>query len=322
MDAFPAAERFPSVSRVRHFPHQLASRAAPSRTRLACGISALLLIVLAGSALLFVSAGSQMTAALAATTCPIDNLPPTPTSGGPLDSSTIKLNEVLTNPKKDWNCDGKSDASDQWIELINISGNDESLFGLQLESQGQTVLLSSTARIGAHSYLVIFGNQIPTLPLSRGSGQIELLDGSGAVVDAVNYPALELDQSYARNPDGAGQWQQTSTPTPGAANSFTSGSTPTPKATATRRSDGGGGGSAPTATPTPFGSVFIPTNTPSGVALQNSSGSSADGGAGGAADQGIPSWLKIALIALIGIALLGVVIWYLRAWNQEPEGDN
>jgi hypothetical protein len=109
-------------------------------------------MLLAGGGLIFISAGSQATDALAAT-CPISNLPPTPTSGSPLNPSTIKLNEILTNPqKKDWNCDGKIDAADQWIELVNTSGVDESLFGLQLGSQGHTILLNSTDRIGAHSY--------------------------------------------------------------------------------------------------------------------------------------------------------------------------
>jgi hypothetical protein len=170
--------------------------------------------------------------------------------------------------------------------------------------------------------LVIFSNQIPTIALSRTSGQLELLDGSGTVVDAVNYPALGTDQAYARSPDGTGSWQFTATPTPGAANSIASSASPTPKATATKRAGGGGGGGGPAATPTPFGSVFIPTNTPGGVALQNTGGS-APNNAGGSLDQGgVPSWLKIGLIALIVVALLGVVIWYWRTWNQEPEGDS
>jgi hypothetical protein len=290
------------------------------RSQFIGGFSALLLVALAGSALLFSWAGGPAATAQAATGCPISNLPPTPTSAGPLVPSSIKLNEILTTPKKDWNCDGKADGADQWIELKNTSGNDESLFGLQLGSQGQVVLLNSSYRIAAHSYLIIFSDQIPTIALSQSFGQLELLDGSGNVVDAVNYPPLGADQSYSR--DASGQWQTTSTPTPGAANVFTSGSTPTPKPTATRRSGGGGGSGKPTATPKPIGSVFIPTDTPSGgVALQNAGDNSPDG-SGGSSDLGVPSWLKTALIVLIGAAILGVLIWYFRTWNQEPEGDS
>jgi hypothetical protein len=324
MDAFPPADRSPRAPRLRRHPPPTSAPAPLTRlcARLACAISALLLLALAGSAFLLFWAGSPATPALAATTCPTGSLPPTPTSGSPLDPSSIKLNEILTNPTKDWNCDGKADGSDQWIELINTSGSDESLFGLQLGSQGKSVLLSSSYRIAAYSYLIIFSNQIPTIPLSRGSGQLDLLDGSGTVIDAVNYPALGTDQSYARSPNGTGQWQVTTTPTPGAANVITSGSSPTPTPTATSRS-GGGGSSSPTAPSTPIGSVVIPTDASSAVALQNQGGSSPTSTGGtGTSDQGVSSWLKIALIALIGAALLGVIIWYFRTWRHEPEGDN
>jgi hypothetical protein len=260
-------------------------------------------------------------AALAAASCPISNLAPTPTSGGPLDPSSIELNEILTNPKQDWNCDGKADGADQWIELKNRSNQDESLFGLQLSSQGQAVLLNSTDRIAANGFLIIFSDQIPTIALSRSYGQLQLLDGSGNTIDTVNYPPLGIDQSYSR--DASGQWQLTGTPTPGAPNVINDGS-PTPKPTPTKHSGGGGSGSSrSTATPTPIGTIFIPTDTPGdGVAFQGTGGgSSGSTGAGGNNGLALPSWLKITLLALIGALLLGVLVWYFRTWSQEPESD-
>jgi hypothetical protein len=317
MDAISSVDYIPPAPRSRRRAHSSLVFLPHALSQLPYLISAILLMILAGSALLLFWMGTPASIARAATGCPTSGLPPTPTSGSPLDPASIKLNEILTNPKKDWNCDGKADGSDRWIELINTSGSDESLFGLQLASQGQTLLLNSSDRIGAHSYLVIFSIQIPTIPLSSSFGQLELLDSSGSAIDTVNYPALGADQSYART--SGGQWQTTSTPTPGAANKFTSGSNPTPKPTPTKRSGGGGGGS--TAIPTPVSSVFIPTNTPSSeIALQNPGNNAADS-SGGTNSLAVPSWLKIALLALIGVILLGVVIWYLRTWNQEPEGD-
>ncbi len=228
----------------------------------------------------------------------------------------------MTNPSQDWNCDGQANAADQWIELRNASGNAASLFGLQVASQGEATLLNTTDRITANGYLVIFTSQIPTILLVPGQGQLELLDGAGKVLDAVNYPPLGPDLSYSRAADG--QWQVTSTPTPGKANSLTSGGNPTPTPTATRRSGGNGGGSgsgAPTATLAPVGSVSLPTNTPSsGTTFQNSGDASA-GGSGGSGDLAVPSWLKIALLALIGAGLLGAVIWYWRAWDPPPEEE-
>jgi hypothetical protein len=64
----------------------------------------------------------------------------------------------------------------------------------------------------------------------------------------------------------------------------------------------------------------LPTDTPSGIALQNQGGNSS--GRSGGSDQGVPSWLKIALIALIGVVLLAVIVWYFRSWFHEPEGDS
>jgi len=90
------------------------------RSRLISVTGALLLVALAGSALLLFWADEPATAAQAATGCPITGLPPTPTSGGPFNASTIKLNEILTAPQKtDWNCDGTVNGDDQWIELKN-----------------------------------------------------------------------------------------------------------------------------------------------------------------------------------------------------------
>ncbi len=321
MDGFSSVQRSARVPRFRRFSRH--ALALLPRSRLVSGIGACLLLALAGSALLLFWANSPAAAARVASTCPISGLPPTPTSAQPANPATIKLNELLSNPKQDWNCDGKTGATDQWIELTNTSGSDADLSGFQLLSQGSNnnlpVLLPLGTRIAAHSYCVIFDTEIPKIHFFPGGGTLELLDANGQIADAINYPALGTDQSYARA--SSGQWSISSTPTPGKANSFSSGSTPTPKATATKRSGGGGGGSGrATATPTPPGRVVIPTDTPGGVALQNSSDNSS-GGAGGSDGQGVPSWLKFALIAVIGAALLTVIIWYLRTWNTEPEGD-
>ena len=330
MDAFSSADHSPRVPRFHRFPHRVLAFLPRLRVQLVCGISACLLLALAGSALLLFWTGGQAAIAQVAKGCPISSLPPTPTSAPPAAPSTIHLNELLSNPNQDWNCDGKTGATDQWIELTNTSGSDADLSGFQLLSQGSNnnlpALLPLETRIAAHSYLVIFDAQIPKIHLFPGGGTLELLDANGQIADSINYPALGLDQSYARAANG--QWSITGTPTPGSANSFGSGSTPTPRATATKRSGGSGGGSGSGGSggsgggsTTPVGSVVIPTDTPTGSGALQNSGDNTSGGAGGSSGQGVPSWLKYALIAVIGAALLAIIIWYLRTWNQEPEGD-
>lgn len=277
--------------------------------------AALLLIFLGCSLFLWMPAPAS--AALAATSCPTSDLPPTPTTGAPFDPSSIKFSEILTNPKTHWNCNNSTNVSgDQWIELKNLSNSDMSLAGLQLSSKGTTATLNFTSRIAANGFLVIFGDQIPSIHLFSSFGMIELLDDQGNAIDTVNYPPLGPDQSYIR--DSSGQWSISNTPTPGAPN--VNGSSPTPTATPTRHSSGGGGGGggsgAPTATPTPLGSVFIPTDTPD-LALQHPGNDSASSGNNGS----FPSWLKTVLLIAMGAGLLAVVAWYIRSWGKGSESD-
>lgn len=301
-------------------PRHIAQRAL---TGLLCETAAALLLVFLSCSLFLFSMPARASAAPGATSCPTSNLPPTPTAGAPFDPNSIKVNELLTNPKKDWNCDGKLNYDDAWIELINLSSSDASLFGLQLccNVNNQAFLLPTTDRIAAHSFLVIFRSQINGLfTISPNGGMLELLDSQGNAIDTINYPALGYDQSYIR--DSSGQWSISNTPTPGAPNM--NGSSPTP--TSTKRSSGGGGsggggggGGAPTATPTPIGSVFIPTDTPD-LAFQNTGSDSPSGGNGGG-NTALPSWLKIVLLAAMGGGLLAVVAWYIRSWGKESESE-
>lgn len=292
--------------------------------RVLCGIGATLLLILACGALLFFATQTTPAPALAATSCPISGLPPTPTSAPPADPSSIKLNEVLSNSKQDWDCDGDTGAKNQWLELANFSATDAALGQLEIFSQNsnnnQPVLLNSSARISAHGFLAIFIDQISgTLNLFPGGGTLELLDGTtGAIVDTVTYPALAQDQSFAR--DASGQWSSSGTPTPGAANSW--GNSPTPTATPHSGNGGGSGGGTPTDTPPPVASIFIPTDTPNTLAFHGPGNGSSSGGNGGANDTTFPGWLKITLLILMGAGLVAAMIWYIRSWGPEPESDS
>jgi hypothetical protein len=315
------APRLPGQRSIRLQPalHHFAQRTI---TKLCCGTAAALLLIFLSCSLFLFWIPAPASASPSAKSCPTSNLPPTPTAGAPFDPNSIKINELLTNPNKDWNCDGIINGNDQWIELINLSDSDAGLFGLQLccDAKNHPYLLLSTNRIAANGFLVIFSGQISSqIHISPNGGTLTLLDGQGNAIDTVNYPPLGPDQSYIR--DSSGQWSISDTPTPGAPN--VNGSIPTPTATPTKHSSSGGGGSggggsggAPTTTPTPLGSVFIPTDTPD-LALQNPDNGSASTGNGG----NPPSWLKITLLAVLGAGLLAVVVWYIRSWGKESESD-
>jgi hypothetical protein len=307
---FPFSPRPPQTQHAPTTGHSL-------RLLAICSIGALLLISIAGGTLLLFHGPAFPLKARAAITCP-DSSTPSPITG-------IQLNEVLTTPQTDWNKDGRVDKTrDQWIELANLS---DSTFHMPLQvcdSITGEVLLPATLQIPAHGFFVLYGNQFtPSFPLAPGGGQLVLLDGDGFSIDSVNYAALGPDLSYSRNAGGA--WAITGTPTPGAANVIATPGSPTPTPTATSRTGKGGSGggnsggkATPTATPFPVSSIVLPGSS----ALASQPGDSGTDSAGSTTtNSSFPAWLKITLLVVLGGGLLAVIIWYIRSWSQEPEGE-
>jgi hypothetical protein len=138
--------------------------------------------------------------ALAANTRPIGNLPPTPMTGQSANASTIRLNELLSDLDKQWNCDGQSDATDQCIKLKKHSSNAD-ISGFELLHQNSDdnlpVALPIPSRICANSFLLLFNKRLPQIQLFVGGGTPGLLGSPGAVIDAVDHPALAEDQSHS-----------------------------------------------------------------------------------------------------------------------------
>src|SRR5690349_5875580 len=119
-----------SSSPLSHFPRRFQAQRAVHRSSahvfclarvLACGAGALLLIVFSAGMLWFLSAPAVTALARDARQSSL---------------SSIRLNELLTNPKKDWDNDGDSGAPNQWIELENSSNTTLALSHLELLSQG------------------------------------------------------------------------------------------------------------------------------------------------------------------------------------------
>lgn len=146
-------------------------------------------------------------------------LPPTVTPT-PL-ASTIALNELLSNPRNaDWNGDRVVTADDEWIELYNGGATRVDLTNWQLVALGSsgamTFTLPPTTTIPAQGYAIFFHAQTK-LELT-GAGQVRLLYPNAHVADAVAYPAVRFDQTYARSVDGGGHWTADCVPSPDARN--------------------------------------------------------------------------------------------------------
>jgi hypothetical protein len=136
---------------------------------------------------------------------------------GPSDVD-LKINEIMSN----------GDVDD-WFEIYNPGDALVDLSGFGTWDPGMAgdpYMLPSGTSIAAHGYLVIVCNDIATgletnFKLSSGGESVSLSDATGALIDAVEFPALEANTAWARVPDGSASFQVLQATTPGSANDGT-----------------------------------------------------------------------------------------------------
>jgi len=138
---------------------------------------------------------------------------PTPTS---YPFQSVVLNEVLARPGSDWNGDGKINAYDEFIEIINRGSSSIDLLNWQLDDiAGEdadpyslpSVTLQAGERIAIYGYT-------SRIPLSDGGATVRLLKSNGQVADVVTYTVIkEADRSWCRLPEN-GFWNPNCFPTP------------------------------------------------------------------------------------------------------------
>lgn len=131
--------------------------------------------------------------------------------------SNIKLNEIYS----------RGDASNpDWIEIYNSSNSQIDISGYKIyDDGGQTGAkpkkeLPSGSFIDANGFFVIVVDDTSAsgFGLSSNGETVWLENNSGAVIDNITFPALGVDTSYGRKPDGSSNWQKISPPTKGAKN--------------------------------------------------------------------------------------------------------
>jgi len=163
-------------------------------------------------------------------------LPSTPTP-------TLAINEFLADPSDDGgggvdlNGDGEIDSDDEFVEIINFSGEPIDIGGYQIDDEaggggspytfpdttladgeGATVIGNFPDGTDESQYDDIIGGDAggffdEGLPgLNNGGDDVRLLTADGTVVDSVSYgsngsTAEEDGVSSARNPDGVGEFQ-------------------------------------------------------------------------------------------------------------------
>jgi hypothetical protein len=164
--------------------------------------------------------------------------------------SSVGINEVLPAPRAvDWDGDGKANAADEWIELLNATARPVDLSGWRLEAGrggGSIYRIPRGTVLRAGAILILYQRQT-RLKLEDAGGTVRLVDRGGKVADSVRYDALGSDASYSR--DAKNVWHGDWPPSPGSPNLPPGAAVP--------------GKGTPTVTPAASGSApSTPTRTP------------------------------------------------------------
>ncbi len=136
-------------------------------------------------------------------------------------TSSVTLNEFLPDPDTDWNDDG---SVDEFIEIYNNGSHSVDISGWYLDDEANggadPFQIPSGTTIPAGNYLVFYDNETD-VSLNNGGDSVRLLNENQTVLDNQTYPSSSSGISYARYPDGYGNWATTPDPTPGSANNVT-----------------------------------------------------------------------------------------------------
>lgn len=137
-----------------------------------------------------------------------------------LPEAIIKVNELYSQ--------GTTESPD-WIEFYNDSPFEANIGGYKIyDSGGQSgskpkkEVPAGTIIPAKGFYVIVVDDEDPSgFGLSSGGDEVWLENTAGTIIDNIAIPALEVNQSYGRYPDGTEAWQVLYVPTPGAANDNT-----------------------------------------------------------------------------------------------------
>jgi hypothetical protein len=139
---------------------------------------------------------------------------------GPGIYSSIVINEVL--PKNSRFGSDENGKFNDWIELYNLSGQDIDLTGCYLTDSKKDLAkwkFPDGTKIPKNGFLIVWANGDSNstglhtnYKLSAEGENIVLVTPDQEIIDMVEYPATTIEQSYARIPNGTGNFTWT-TPT-------------------------------------------------------------------------------------------------------------
>ncbi len=145
------------------------------------------------------------------------------------ETNGVFLNEFM--PSNASTLIGPDGAYCDWIELYNTTGAEVDLSGFGISdspTQPLKYTLPAGTKIAANSVLLIYctGRETPDgadkieapFALAAYSESVVFATPAGRILDQYDYTRANTDISFARNPDGTGEWTTSSQPTPGYTN--------------------------------------------------------------------------------------------------------
>jgi len=130
-------------------------------------------------------------------------------------NKSIVINEIL--PKNSQNGADQDGEYDDWIELFNLANEDIDISGYYLsDSKKEPAKWKFPANtiIAKNGYLIVWADEDTTqtglhtnYKLSADGENVVLLSPTLEVINLVEYPATVLEQSYARVPNGTGDFK-------------------------------------------------------------------------------------------------------------------
>ena len=142
------------------------------------------------------------------------------------ENNGVYLNEFM--PSNASTLIGPDGAYCDWIELYNTTGAEVDLGGFGISDSATQPLkytLPAGTKIPANGVLLIYltGRETPEgsekieapFGLAAYSESVVFATPAGRILDQYDYTRANTDISFARNPDGTGEWATTSQPTPG-----------------------------------------------------------------------------------------------------------
>ena len=132
------------------------------------------------------------------------------------ETPDVVINEIL--PKNSQNGADQDGDYDDWIELYNPATIDQDISGYYLTDSKRNPTkwkFPTGTKIPANGYLIVWADEDSThvsglhtnYKLSADGENIVLLSPTQEVINLVEYPTTVLEQSYARKPNGTGDFQ-------------------------------------------------------------------------------------------------------------------